>query len=212
MIKRFLACTVVVCACGKPDALNQPIDATPPVADAGFVGVIDSGLVDVGLGSDVVIADVGGTPDVAIRDAERRDQQPQDAVVADAGFEDSGTLDTGSLDAGRDGGPPDAAVDAGVSFGCGAYPRTCRDREQWMPGLDEHFMLATSGCSFGLTPPSDADWRQGRAGLKSCAHGRNGESRHVAARLNRQGRPSITNRNAAVTQPPVAGLDLERGR
>ena len=87
MKKRLLASVFMVCACGKPDALNQPIDATSPVADAGFTHVLDAGSVDAGPGRDAVIADVYATPDAVIRDAFRRDQQPEDVWIVDAGFE-----------------------------------------------------------------------------------------------------------------------------
>ena len=208
MITRFFACLVLVCACGKPDALNQPNDATPAFADTGSVLELDSGAADATARLDAGRMDSARAPDVVIRDALRRDQQLDDAMIIDAGvpdlgspdtgIEDSGHLDAGVPDAPADSGPPDAAVDAGLAFGCGAYPRTCRDRDQWSPGLDEHFMTTTTGCSFGLVPPTDADWQQGRARALNLATRMGGAVRlsTLLRDLNRQGRSSITNRNA----------------
>ena len=68
-----------------------------------------------------------------------------------------------------------------------------------MPGLDTDHMQNTSGCSFGLVPPSEAQWAQGRAvaqNLASLLGGAVPLSR-LRNELNRQASStSITDKNA----------------
>jgi len=203
---RCLTLLLLLAACGKPDALNEGADVADRVRDAAVLPASDAGVLDTSPW-DAISLDVGAALDASAGDALLRDLGAPDVPSPDAGRLDSGIRDAAPPDAAadtgpRDSGPPDASPDAGQSFGCGAYPRNCRDREQWMPGLDEHFMLATSACSFGLIPPSEAQWTQGRARAQNLATRLGGAVPLSRLRndLNRQGRSSITNRNATRLQ------------
>ncbi len=188
-------------ACGPPAPLDGSSDAQD--GHASDVGLSDAAT-DIGSSRDAQMADAGlrdaaspdrGRPEAGRVDAGRREAGGLDATPPDAGQVDAGVGDAGVLDTGR----PDAGpADLGPTFGCGAYPNNCRDREQWFPGLREHHMRDTQGCSFGLVPPTAQAWTEGRVRAHNLATRLGGAVplTRVLGDLNRQGRSSITNRNA----------------
>ena len=195
----YVVVTLLI-ACGQPDPLGEAADSGALAADAGRSELRDAqSLPDAQpLDAPGVVPDAAAQ-DTSSEDADAPDAGAQDVGAPDSGQPEAGRPDSGPTDAGRlDAGPPDAAPDAGPAFACGAYPRRCRDREQWMPGLDEHFMVSMSGCSFGLIPPTEEAWRTGRARAQNLAAQMGGAVplTSVLANLNRQGRSAITNYHA----------------
>ena len=82
-----------------------------------------------------------------------------------------------------------------------------------MPGLDEHFMVSMSGCSFGLIPPTEEAWRTGRARAQNLAAQMGGAVPVDQRAREPQPAGSICDHQLprhAPAQPPVAGVDLER--
>jgi hypothetical protein len=190
---RVTVCLLLLVACSAPRSLEVPADAGP---DA---GLLDSGLLDAAADS--------GTRDAALSDASTADLGRADVGLLDSGLLDSAAGEAGLLDAGQtdalvpdasapDASAPDAAApDTGPSFGCADYPANCAERDNWHPGLVQHHMQDTQGCSFGLIPPNAAAWTNGRARAQNLAT-RMGGARSIAqitSDLNRQGRSSLTN-------------------
>ena len=207
----LFAIAVFALACAPPLSLEQggdtgqPQDASNPVdAGDGDVGeLVDAGAVDTGLpeagAPDIGSPEAGsidtGTPEAGPIDIGRPEAGAIDIGTPEAGPVDIGTPEAGPVDIGTpEAGPPDA----GPTYACDDLPAQCPDRNNWHPGLQEHHMVATDGCRFALTAPTDQEWTAGEALAARLARDMGGavSLNTVLGDLNRTGRRSVTNQTA----------------
>ena len=107
---------------------------------------------------------------------------------------EEGCDDANSVDADR---CTDACM---INQFCPALPgrNHCASRNNYTPGLREHYMVSMDGCNFALDAPSPATWALGNERVQQLIDRTNGQRSiaNVLADLNRSGRRGITNYNA----------------